>query len=1255
MRLSKYVVCLLIGTLLFTSLAAPATFADDVADFREIRTPDFTITPDGLAVPDAATDLRPGAPQLPVKGYSVLLPLGSAWELSFDSPEAHILAQTVVIPPAPTPTLSMNRADNWLNDPASVPSSVPVTNQPDPLIYGANEFYPASPVMAGEPVRQGNQWLLPVRVFPFQYNPATRQLRYHPVLNITVETRPQSGQLPDQADQGALAKPAVPAGANGVRLRVHTPQRGLYRLTYDELASRGVAVGPGGANPNAFAMFYKGQPIDILVTGASDNSFDSGDLVVFYAVPYDQGRFQNYNVYYFAEDAQPFANRMTTRVVSSPFTPSAASIISQTAHVEVNAEYRSTYERPRSADHFFDTQIYANASTPVATRTYSLALDDPITTTGVIDLSILIHGGYNDTTRSPDQSVDVALNSHFVGRFQWDGSVDHSIQATLPASSLDAATNQMHLAADLAALPGISSYWISPDWLDLTYPAQADAEGDMLYIPSLVAASTDVVASGFVASAVTVLDVAAPQSPVLLTGFGVQSNGGGNTLYWREPANASTYALASPAAYLTPSALEVDVPSDWSSSAHDIDYVAIIGVERSANGTTSAGADLSAAVQPLLAHRAAEGYSVAEVDLQDIYDEFNYGFLDPEAIRSFLSHAYHNWSGAPSYVLLVGDSHPAFRGEINTTLKILVPPYLVHVDPWIGEVPADSRFVSVDDEDDYLPEMAIGRISANNAADVTAMVNKILAYENPLTTPDGDWQRRAVYVADNCTDPAGNFHTLSNDIRDNWLPAFYDDSGVYYDAPPANCPDPSLPSGADMRAAIKNKFNNGALFLQWFGHGSTVRWGSVSMFNILDPSALAPSNQLPLVMHNACWTGYFLAWANNWQSLGEALALTPGRGAIADYSPSGLHIGAALQTLDQGLHEAMFQERIARAGDIVNASKYYFFDHSIDYHDLIDSMIFFGDPALKLRLPSADFSDSSMEVSETTADPGARLDYTVTVSNTSVFTLPETMLTVDYPQDLAAVADANGGVDDGDTLTWNLVGLRAPVDSSQVITFALTVNPVLSPGLHHVTVPAQITSDISTPVDLQVDTAVLASPLLANSTLAVHRPWMPPGMPITVTATLQNDGTAISPGTLVTLTLPAELGAPTWMAASSGAAPVYDSNAHRVLWSGDVSVGNNETVAFTSLVSPALTACDLVTVAGELEDTLGSLTSLQASVNLAVPDVNCSGDIDIVDIQLVAGRWGSILGQPEYLYQYDLDGDDQIGVTDIVIAATLWN
>ena len=1167
--------------------------------------------------------------------------------MTFESTGDQILPDRLDIPSVSTPNLNLNTPTNWMSDLNSLPSVVPVLDRPDASIYTVDAFYPASPVVVGEATIENGQRVLPIRVFPFQYNPITHQVRYHPDIEVTISA--SGAKVPDanivtSADSNGQAVPET----TGKVLRIHTQQGGFYRLTYNDLLAAGVAVGPGGSNPNNFAMLYKGAPIHIQLTLAENNQFNEGDLVSFYAVPYDLGRYQDYNVYYFLEDGTGYIAPVTARPVTANFTPTVASTILQTQRVEYNLDYRSTYQRPKRDDHFYDNAVYPNSSTPVVTRTYTLLLDDPVTSAGSVQLSALVRGGASNVSFNPDQSMQVRFNGQQVGLYQWDGDTDHSISATLSPVAL-LPTSTVDIIAALSQLPGIPYYWLSPDWVDLSYPALADAENDHLYIQGMVSAGDNIVTTGFSTSGVSVYDVHDPSSPVLLNGVGAQNNGGSYSIYWTETVPQPVYFLTTKTAMLAPSAIEVDQPSSWRSPANDYDYIAIIGTERSAAGTTALGAQLGAAVQPLLDHRTAEGLLVAKVDLQDIYDEFSNGFVDPDAIRSFLTYAYNNWQRHPKYVLLVGDGHWAFRNEVATSLHNLVPPYLAYVDPWIGEVPADSRFVSVDGEDDYLPEMAIGRIPANSAADVTAVVNKTLTYEDTAATPDGAWNQRAVYVADDYADPAGNFHDLSNNVRLNWLPSTYINEPIYYRV------DPDHDTGAEMRTAIKDSFNQGALFLQWFGHGSTVRWGSISMFNILDPVTLSVSAQTPLTMHNACWTGYFTLLSNNYQTLGETLVTVPGRGSVADYSPSGLHIGAALQTLDQGVHKAMFQDRIPRAGDVVNASKYYYFANSIAFHDVIDSMIFFGDPALKLRLPTADFSDSTMEVSDATADPGATLNYTVTVSNSSVFTAPNVTLVADYPQNLVTVVDPNGAVDNGDTLTWQLGTVDPPQANPVTKTFALAVNAGLAPGLYNVTVPAQISSDLSSPFALQVNTQVNAAPLMVNSTLDTQRAWIPPGMPVTVTATLLNYGTAPSLGTQVTLTLPSDLGAPTWMAASTGATPTYDPGVRQVLWTGDVAIGGNETVAFRSIVSSALTACGTLTVTGEVVDTLGVLTPLDVVVNLAVPDVNCTGSVNVVDIQLVAGRWGATLGQAEYLYEYDLNGNDAIDVNDIVIAANHWN
>jgi hypothetical protein len=70
-------------------------------------------------------------------------------------------------------------------------------------------------------------------------------------------------------------------------------------------------------------------------------------------------------------------------------------------------------------------------------------------------------------------------------------------------------------------------------------------------------------------------------------------------------------------------------------------------------------------------------------------------------------------------------------------------------------------------------------------------------------------------------------------------------------------------------------------------------------------------------------------------------------------------------------------------------------------------------------------------------------------------------------------------------------------------------------------------------------------------------------------------------------------------------------------------------------------------------------TTVQAAFSLADPgcftyDSDCDGDVDIVDVMLVASRWNTSLGDPNYDAKYDIDNDGDIDIVDVMLVAAQW-
>ncbi len=213
-------------------------------------------------------------------------------------------------------------------------------------------------------------------------------------------------------------------------------------------------------------------------------------------------------------------------------------------------------------------------------------------------------------------------------------------------------------------------------------------------------------------------------------------------------------------------------------------------------------------VEDLADYRASHNHVTTKViDVANIYDEFSYGSASPNAIKAFLSYAYHYWQDPPKYVLLVGVTH---RGTDDSLPYY--PPDQVPA-PFIqayleGDVAADAWYTMLDGND-LIPDLLLGRLASQDIATDAEYVAKVEAYEADQTSP-GDWKDRALFIG------AGpSFDTDIDRILDNELPSRV---SVLRESTIPTSPYHGAPH------TLFDYVNNGLGLVAYFGHGGADIW-----------------------------------------------------------------------------------------------------------------------------------------------------------------------------------------------------------------------------------------------------------------------------------------------------------------------------------------------------------------------------------------------------------------------------------------------
>lgn len=948
---------------------------------------------DRISLVGADSTMTPGEPQLPVLNVLIGVPAAAEIRVEVLDDRSSSISGSYNLIPGPSRAGAIGDIEiskfNYV---------------PNPSVYEAEALYPTNLVRVEEDGWFRDQRVVRIAFYPVQYNPAARTLLWHQQLRIKVvivgggqgrgaglqdhatsskanlagsnhpfepilkesllnyETAKAWRSLEAVETVGSFSAPNLQHPA----AKIVVNQDGLYRIRYEDLQEAGMDL--EAVDPRYFRMTSQGQDVAIQVVGAQEDAFNPGDTITFYGEAFRGNRmaqmygdedqlwlnqfivynyksiyfdaqlndtmFEKYtdeNVYWLTVDNEP-GLRME-EVDGSPGEGETITTYRETIHEEESHLWWSWHFSDE--DTWLWEKVTTDNQTPVITKTF--------TTT----LTALASGSYSATVRgevialtyndyaTPDHHTQFYLNSPetLINEANWDGFGEYAFEAQTSQTNLLEGENQfLFVARDTVNMARDIFYF---DWFEIEYERQLEATANQLTFSATPADPYRYQSHGFTNDNIEIYDITTVISPTRILSPTVSSgvNGTYTVTFETMPDSGARFFLAAvgdSAVIQSPVSITMYTPQDLSATM-EADYVLI------------SHRDFLTATQTLADYRSAQGLSTLVVDIDELYNQFNFGIYNPIAIKNFLAYAFATWTTPPSYAVLVGSGHWDMHFFKDTSTRpLFMPPNLAFVDPWQGEVDSVNLLATIVG-DDILPDLAIGRLPVDSEQELYNVIQKIMTFE---AASDQDWQRNLVFVADNIPDSAGDFIASNEAIINNHLAPGYQPIRIYEND--FGCTVTGSDACKAVTTAITNTLNtSGTLLITYSGHGDRTGWSGE---RILKNSHLPTFNngmQPAIFVDMTCLTGY---WNDPvLTSLAKNLVTLENGGAVSTFSPTGLGVGQGHDQLLTGFYDALFKSGIRDLGSATLAAKLRLFQAGYSY-DLIHTYTIFGDPALKVPI-----------------------------------------------------------------------------------------------------------------------------------------------------------------------------------------------------------------------------------------------------------------------------------------------------------------
>ena len=687
----------------------------------------------------------------------------------------------------------------------------------------------------------------------------------------------------EQAASPQSLKPhqiALQSGLAGqAAVKMWVKREGFYRVTSAEL----VAVGlDPKADSRLLQLYADGQQIALNVISDKDGLLSA---IEFYGRGVDAA-FTDQRVYWLVSGSQP---GLRIKQVNGAGRPADSQSFLYTAERKDRTIYFSAL-RNGERENFFGPVI---AASPVDQSITIQHVDQSAIGTASIEIAL------QGVTTLPHK-VSIYLNDSFVGEVLFDGQTGAVSRFNIAQSLLRSGINQVRLVAQ-AGPTDITLV----DHIKLIYWHSFTTDDDALLFSA--PGNQRVTIEGFSSAAIRVFDVTDPDTPEEL-GTKIEQQKTGFAVTTSSPGTGERRLLAiTDDRTSKPAKLAANQPSGLRSPAHAADFVII------------ARREFFSAIEPLKALRSKQGLKVEIADIEDVFDEFSFGTKSPQAVKDFLLYATTSWKVRPRYVLIVGDASYDGKNYLGLGDWDHVPTRLI--DTGLMETASDDSLT--DFNSDGIADLAVGRLAVRTPEEASAMVRKIIGYENsePLES--------MLLVAD--VNNGFDFETASNQLR-----ALI----------PGNLRVEQINRGqvgdTTAKSLLIDAITRGQRVVNYMGHGSVNLWSGNLLTNE-DVGNLTNGERLPLFVMMTCLNGYF--HDPSLDSLAESLLKAENGGAVAVWTSTGMTEPGDQSVLNKQLYQLLFTGGNAMTlGEAMVRAKAATTDA-----DIRRTWVLLGDPTMRLK------------------------------------------------------------------------------------------------------------------------------------------------------------------------------------------------------------------------------------------------------------------------------------------------------------------